>query len=117
MRFLLLPLLALASCSLGPGSGDPSFGDAYGVEAQFPVELDGDTLRVTVSYGGGCAEHEFRLRDQRVGGQTEVWLSHDAGGDGCEAYITRRLAVFAGGLDAPPDVLLTPSGERRAVQR
>lgn len=55
--------------------------------------IDGDTLTVTVSYSGGCEEHDFTLvasgefRDSHPA-QLEVFLAHDGQGDRCKAYPT-----------------------------
>lgn len=60
------------------------------------VGFTGDTLVATVSYGGGCREHEFALviadlfRESHPV-QTSGLLSHDARGDLCRALITRTL--------------------------
>lgn len=61
------------------------------------ARIDGDTLRLTAQYGGGCAQHVFRL----VGGyafaeslpvQTGVHLGHDAKSDRCKALVRAELA-------------------------
>jgi hypothetical protein len=61
------------------------------------ARLDRDTLRITAQYGGGCAQHVFRL----VGGyafaeslpvQTGLVLGHDAKGDNCRALVRAELA-------------------------
>ena len=95
MRLLVLSFaaafLGLAACDT-TSSTIPSFGDPYTVERRQPAPvLDGDTLRVTVSYAGGCEEHTFEPATSLAG--TEIWLRHDANGDSCEAYITRALAL------------------------
>jgi len=60
--------------------------------------IDGDTLRLDVGAGGGCAEHTFGLcwkegfaesKPPRVG----VIVTHDAHGDTCEAIISQHLDV------------------------
>ena len=112
MRLLLPCALALASgCSLSSDSGDLDFGDAYTVSESAPISVSSDSLRVTVSYGGGCAAHTFELRS-RGADSREVWLVHDANGDTCEALLTERLAFP---IAARPDVLITPGGDRRSV--
>jgi len=94
---LVLPLLAgavfgLAACdSASPTI--PDLGDAYTVEMQPTPLLDGDVLRVTVSYSGGCQDHAFELAYSVVGMEPELWLDHDANGDLCEAYITETLDI------------------------
>lgn len=60
------------------------------------VELEEDILKLSVSYGGGCKEHEFALiitnnfmESNPV--QINVLLSHNANDDLCEAYLTEEL--------------------------
>jgi hypothetical protein len=62
------------------------------------VAIDGDTLRVTVSYGGGCQRHALQpiaasvwLESYPV--QVYARISHNASGDTCRALITRTLRV------------------------
>ncbi len=57
------------------------------------VAVAGDTLKVTVSYSGGCRTHRFTLvaadgflESDPI--QLEVAIAHDADGDPCEAYPT-----------------------------
>ncbi len=55
--------------------------------------LEGDTLVVTVSYGGGCKEHLFALDASRAfmesdPVQLQVSLRHDAKGDPCQRWVT-----------------------------
>jgi len=57
-----------------------------------PVVED-DALTLTVSYGGGCARHDFTLvadgefRESNPV-QLDVFLAHDANDDRCQAYPT-----------------------------
>lgn len=58
--------------------------------------IDGDMLRLTVRYSGGCNEHGFNLMGPLTipaGDPTDVTLllHHNAKGDACEALITRDL--------------------------
>ena len=62
------------------------------------VAIDGDTLRVTVTYGGGCQRHALQpiaettwLESYPV--QVNARISHNAAGDLCKALITRTLHV------------------------
>ena len=55
--------------------------------------ITGDTLAVTVSYSGGCQDHQFTLvasasflESDPV--QLEVALAHNANGDLCRAWLT-----------------------------
>ena len=72
---------------------DPGPSDPFTVAAS---RIVGDELRLTVQYGGGCAEHEFTL----IGPLTLVeedptpvtlYLNHRANGDRCKAYITKEI--------------------------
>jgi glutaredoxin-related protein len=60
------------------------------------VYVDGDTLRLKVSYSGGCREHTFKLwklpPNALVPPPVELLLDHDAHGDMCEAWLTKWLA-------------------------
>lgn len=60
------------------------------------VALEGRELTVNVSYGGGCAEHQFTLvwPDAILTihpAQFDIYLVHDANGDMCEAYPSEIL--------------------------
>ena len=59
--------------------------------------ITGDTLTISVSYGGGCETHEFTLvisaafiESSPV--QLPVVLRHAAHGDACEAWLTQSYA-------------------------
>ena len=95
MRLALLlavVLLVLTSCDVA-SSTVPDLGDAYVVEMQPAPLLDGNWLRVTVSYGGGCRDHDFELAYSRARTEPELWLEHDAHGDPCRAYLTTSLDI------------------------
>jgi hypothetical protein len=62
------------------------------------ITIHGDSLRVTVRYGGGCRRHAL----QPIAETTfmESWpvqvgarIAHNANGDLCRALITRRLHI------------------------
>ncbi|MBD3290947.1 hypothetical protein GF337_19225 [candidate division KSB1 bacterium] len=60
------------------------------------AEVEGRYLTLTVSYSGGCKEHEFALFGwsgfaKSNPPQAEVFLSHNANGDMCEAYLTEEI--------------------------
>jgi hypothetical protein len=60
------------------------------------VEVKGDSLELTVSFGGGCRIHEFSLLAdaawmESYPVQIAVRLSHDAKSDACEALLSRVL--------------------------
>ena len=94
-------LIGLAACDT-TSSTIPTFGDPYSVERRPEPVLEGDSLRVTVSYSGGCSEHSFAVASSLAG--TELWLRHDANGDSCEAYLTQDLylPVDTSRLAEPP---------------
>lgn len=59
--------------------------------------VDNDTLKLNVSYGGGCKEHEFKLFGsssiaESYPPQAQVFLSHNANNDACRAFITEEVA-------------------------
>ena len=81
-------------------------------EDQSPF-MEGDTLNLTLSYGGGCSRHDFTLvassafmESNPV--QLRVDLAHDAHDDPCEAYPTKDY-VF----DLTPVKRLYQEGYRR----
>lgn len=56
-----------------------------------------DSLILIVAYGGGCKIHQFLLYGSSAilksnPPQAEIYLSHDADNDLCEAYIHERLS-------------------------
>jgi hypothetical protein len=58
--------------------------------------ITGDDLRIAVEFAGGCAEHHFSLLHfgifmESLPVQTNVQLTHDAGGDRCRALLGREL--------------------------
>ncbi len=58
---------------------------------------DGDTLRLTVSYGGGCEDHEFKLVAwnffmESFPVQAGIEIAHNGNNDLCDAYITEELS-------------------------
>ena len=64
--------------------------DAYVINA---ATVQGDTLRINVSYGGGCETHQFTLVAEPVflesfPVQLRVSVAHNANGDACEAWLT-----------------------------
>ena len=71
---------------------DQAGGDAYNFNS---ATIEGDTLTVSVSYGGGCETHEFTLLAEPEfipvpDGLTMLGISiaHNANGDMCEAWLT-----------------------------
>lgn len=87
------------------------------------VAIEGDTLLVTVSYGGGAAEHDFTLYWNGITlrsfpGQIHVQLKHDANGDAAEAYLTETLRFDLSDLNQPLIIHIHGHGEddRKTVQ-
>lgn len=81
-----IPLVAV--CSDGPDDG-------YEVGG---LEIDGDNLVVTVSYGGGCETHLFQacwdesfMESFPV--QAAIDLRHDDNDDMCDAWVTEELRI------------------------
>lgn len=67
--------------------------DSYVINS---YEINDDILKVEVSYGGGCAAHDFALialpgfmESSPVA--ANVLLSHDANNDLCEAWLTEEV--------------------------
>ncbi len=57
------------------------------------IGIVGEKISIKVSYSGGCKEHVFRLYvwhgfSKTNPLQAEIFLSHDARDDQCEAYLT-----------------------------
>ena len=104
-------LLALLALSQAPACGDKaaeppadlsdcSAADGPGEAPDIvSLALDGDTLTIELSYGGGCESHQLALcwpeqafmEEDPVQVRLEVW--HDDGGDTCEAYLDDTLVV------------------------
>ena len=76
-----------------PGQGTDRWGaDPYQLRA---ATIMGDTLTVTVSYGGGCRTHQLTLVASNVflesyPVQLGVSLAHEANGDLCRAWLTEE---------------------------
>ena len=91
--FLFFPLLVLAACS---GPRDAAVSLSW--DSPFSVEnaaVDGDSLRVTVQYGGGFREHDFRMvsggtATKSLPRQQPVTLEHEGHGDPGRALITEE---------------------------
>ena len=66
-------------------------GDEYELDA---AAIMGDTLVVTVSYGGGCEEHLFALDASAAFAESDpvqlaTALAHNANGDACQRWVTQ----------------------------
>lgn len=60
------------------------------------VKLNSNYMELTVSYGGGCKEHAFRLigSPEIKNGVRQLQLVHKSNGDNCKALKEEKL-VFA----------------------
>ena len=90
---VLVLLLGLAACD-SVASDAIDLGDPYRVQPSHEPVVFGDTLYVTVSYSGGCEPHTFDLGIDASESTVDLWLTHDANGDVCEALITEEIASF-----------------------
>ena len=83
----------------GPRSGAVVFSETPRRWGQDPFVLNDaaildDTLTLSLSYAGGCRQHEFTLVASEVflesfPVQLRVAIAHDANGDSCEAWLTQ----------------------------
>lgn len=74
-----------------PMPHDINFSDEYGIN-ETKTYLSGDTLFFQISHSGGCEEHLYEVRFNRVENQTAyIFVYHNANGDMCEAYLTYNL--------------------------
>jgi len=122
IRLLLINTIAIPlGCSqqdmYAPDVRHEYFGDPYSIllnsapgEPDRPPAIVNDTLRIFVSYAGGCENHSFELDHLTVPDTTKLWLRHDAQGDRCEALIIDTVTepVPAHLLEMPTVVLLNP---------
>ena len=83
------PVLIDTTCDAS--SSDSSFGIGE-------LAIQGDLLRIAVTYSGGCEDHEFSacwdgtfLESNPV--QAQLAVHHEDNGDSCEAAITRDVFV------------------------
>ena len=77
--------------------------DSYALGEAMSIEAK--TLRVSVTYGGGCEEHEFAACwdgsiSQSNPSSLTLTLAHDAHDDLCDAVITRDLFIDISALPA-----------------
>ena len=75
------------------GDAGNRFGsDEYALNSATITE---DTLNISVSYGGGCKDHQFTLVAsdtflESLPVQLTAFIAHNANGDTCEAYPTEN---------------------------
>lgn len=63
------------------------------------AKIEKDALRLNISYSGGCKEHVFEIIWngfflESNPPQVDLFLVHNANGDRCEAYITKKDLQF-----------------------
>jgi hypothetical protein len=98
----LVGLLALPSCRKDkPFSGCRSLAEEKDMPQDallgLSAELDDDCLRLAVSFGGGCKDHDFDLywdgtSTRSYPPQVTLELLHDDHGDDCKAIRVRKLS-------------------------
>jgi len=59
------------------------------------IKIVGDSIKINISYSGGCREHEFKLIAQNCfeeddSPKAKLVLSHNSNSDPCERYITEE---------------------------
>ena len=117
MRRILVALLAIA-CADAPvaddGPSPSSASDTYASQVIFPKDVadprwprdpvtiqnavvKGDSLVLSLSFGGGCRSHTFHLLGdgmwmESYPVQTGLRLSHDAQNDNCKALLSRTVS-------------------------
>lgn len=91
---------AVAGFSVGPNISFVTECDAFegdGYETR-ELTIDGDDLRVALSYSGGCEEHLFRVCwnqsfMESFPVQVSLDLQHEGNDDACEAYLDEELVI------------------------
>jgi hypothetical protein len=90
--FLLVAALLLLGCS-DPVAPDPdAFGALYRIqEVPDPPVLNGQTLEVTLEYGGCRGNHEFELRSRLTSPTSvDVWLRKTTPDEPCDMLVIER---------------------------
>lgn len=114
---LIVTSILFTACSeqviLPTKSGCPRYKELYYLESDSlktnpvnvsDVKIEGDCLRLTLQYSGGCGEHEIELVLMVPECGTPplpppaILISHDANGDLCEAWITKEYSFDISGL-------------------
>jgi hypothetical protein len=90
--------LLIAGCE--PATVLPRFGAPYELVPSgspggpdTPPRIQGDRLLATLSYIGGCADHEFKLDYTARADTMHIWIVHEDGGDTCDAYLMDDLIL------------------------
>ena len=86
------------------------------------VTIEGDVLKIKVSYSGGMKDHDFKLYWNQIvarsfPGKTTINLKHDANGDNAEALITETLEFDLTAINKPMIItIVTDHGDKATVQ-
>lgn len=86
------------------------------------VTIQGDVLKIKVTYSGGIKKHEFKLYWNQIvarsyPGQTSINLKHNANGDNAEALITETLEFDLTAINKPMIVtIVTDHGDKARVE-
>ncbi|MEZ4700415.1 MAG: hypothetical protein R2834_08800 [Rhodothermales bacterium] len=93
--FLSIAVLA-SGCEPAPVA--PAYGAPYEIilndspgGPDVPPRLHGDRLLTTLSYIGGCADHQFELGYAVRPDTAHIWIAHKDGDDTCDAELTDEL--------------------------
>lgn len=108
---IALAALLLVGCS-DPVAPDPAaFGALYRIrETPDPPVLTGQSLEVTVEYGGCRGNHEFELRSRVTSATSvDVWLRKTTPNEPCDMLVTERRS-FQVTASAGAVRLLGPEG-------
>ncbi|MBC8005840.1 MAG: hypothetical protein H7X84_10235 [Verrucomicrobia bacterium] len=113
---LIVSLSLLTACSeqmIIPQNSCPNYKELYYLDSDSlktdpvnvsAVNIEGDCLRLTLQYSGGCKEHEVNLVLVIPECGTPPLpppafrISHDANGDMCEAWLTKVYSFDISGL-------------------
>jgi hypothetical protein len=81
-------------------SGGFDQGDHYDI---FAARIEGDSLHMTISHGGGCKVHEFKLYTngammKSLPPKINLILHHNGNEDNCRALIQKEIAFNIGEL-------------------
>ncbi|MEM7036879.1 MAG: hypothetical protein AAF570_07870 [Bacteroidota bacterium] len=84
-------------------TGKPAIRDHVNAEN---IQIVDNCLEFTVSYGGGCQEHDFDLYwtaawAESIPPQTQLYLTHNAHDDRCRAYFTKQIRFSLSELTYP----------------
>ena len=69
----------------------PGFGDGYRVDSA--QRTAPNSVNISVSFGGGCAPHDFVASYRTDATGIRISLRHDSHHDRCEALLGRRFTI------------------------